>query len=633
MDVPLMDPARTPFSSVPDPECFVRVSLAGGACDEIADCLKTGRGIAILTAPAGLGKTLVCHRLQKELGGAFRVVLLPGGGYGEAASFLQAVLHELEQPYRHMSEQEMRLQLLSAVRQVARERDGLVLLLDEAETLSDAVLEEVRLATNLLQEGRPLVRVLLCGQFPLEEKLTAPGAAALNQRIACHVTLEPFSRAESAEYIRGRLERRQARLEDVFAARAVETIAIAADGSPRCLNRLCDRALALTSDAGERLVSEATVRQALEELKQLPLHWNDLPPLRPDRGPQKLPVTGPDDDPVPETSPPAVAVESAAAEGASAAIEFGGGHVEERAAEKPSAVEHGPEPRDSTSTEDEDELPPATPDAAESAVFEFGEDRSPLPGETGSEPVRLGQSEIAGVSDTDPHNDWEPVAERDAWDRRAESAPPNVRFGEITPTGPLGTARPPAACDAASPIVRSTPRIQTVDDRYAALRAEQERRRRPTSAPLKTGAGAMQATGNVAAPAVEVRLPQDAAAPVVSAGPATDRDGLPADEGDVSFDPETTIESVIAAVDAAADDFEPFCGDFPLPHGDEDESDGDEPPFDVVLPEDAEPPAARRNAVAGTVGGGAFRRMLEDLDPPRPYADLFTRLQRLREES
>jgi len=266
--------ARKPFAPAASPDVWVHTPTADAAFEELRDCLQTGRGIAVLTAPAGLGKTLLCCRLAHALQDHFRVLLFPGGGMGTPAAFLQAVLCDLDRPYRGMTEQELRLQLKRSVREFAQQTEGLILILDEAHTLDEAVLEEFRAATNLIENGRSVVRGLLSGQFPLEEQLTSRRLDALNQRIGCHVFLEPLARDESARYIREHLEQAGLHPADVFSPNAVRMICHAAGGNPRCLNRLCDRAMTLAERRGTAPVDETLVRRALDDLKQLPLHWN-----------------------------------------------------------------------------------------------------------------------------------------------------------------------------------------------------------------------------------------------------------------------------------------------------------------------------------------------------------------------
>ena len=67
---------RRPFAATPDPQCFLASASIQAALDEVVVCIEQGQGIAIVSAPAGTGKTLLCERLRSELGSPFESVLL-----------------------------------------------------------------------------------------------------------------------------------------------------------------------------------------------------------------------------------------------------------------------------------------------------------------------------------------------------------------------------------------------------------------------------------------------------------------------------------------------------------------------------------------------------------------------------
>ncbi|MBW3540752.1 MAG: AAA family ATPase [Planctomycetes bacterium] len=266
--------SRRPFAATPDPDAFVPVASAREVLEELAETISGGRGIAVLTAPAGMGKTVLAQTLRRRLSDEFITVFLPNSNYSTRRSLLQAVLFELGQPYSKLPEQELWLELTDAARQSVRDRGGLVLIVDEAHLLSARLLEELRAITNLTADGRSLVRLVLCGQLPLEDKLAEPGLEALNQRVGCQLSLPPLSPSESQEYLAARLKRAGAELDETFTADGRQLIGRAADGVPRCLNQLADHALLLGCALGTRPLTVEIVRSALEDLKQLPLNWN-----------------------------------------------------------------------------------------------------------------------------------------------------------------------------------------------------------------------------------------------------------------------------------------------------------------------------------------------------------------------
>lgn len=328
---------RRPFSATPDPGCFFPSASARQALAQLQECARSAQGIGLLTAPAGMGKTLLCRRLAVSLSRDFTTVCVLHSNYATRRSLLQAILYELGVPYARMPEQELRLELATACRRACQATDGVVLIVDEAHLLSERLLEELRTLTNLAEKGRPFVRLVLSGQLSLEETLAAPPLSALNQRVAAHVTLEPLTRAESAEYIEYRLLMARTALRDVFTAEAVDLICQASDGLPRCLNQLCDHSLALAYTANQKPVTGAQVLEALDDLRQLPLHWNEpLPAPSPLEQLQRQSGVLLGQQAVERKSERA----SRAAAAQSTCIEVGAGLDEPQAAPRPPAAAH-----------------------------------------------------------------------------------------------------------------------------------------------------------------------------------------------------------------------------------------------------------------------------------------------------
>jgi len=341
---------QRPFSATPDPHVVYNSPSMRVSLNALEQTLRQGEGIGLLTAPAGTGKTLLCKVLSERLANDPLPVLLLNSSYATRSALLQAILFELDREYARMSEQELRLALVACGRKLAETQTGIALIVDEAHLLGEHILEELRALTNFAYQSRPVFRVVLCGQLPLEDTLASRSLEALNQRLKCHVSLETLTRQESLEYLMTRVESSGGNLLEIFTESALELIVHAADGLPRCLNQLCDHACLLAAVAGNPQVEPSHVREALEDLQKLPLHWNTplptqdpitqlkgLAPVQP-----TSPVTSKDqtDDwdideqiedaissqipPVPAPSPPA-----ARTTGKTAVIEIGGDEPEE----------------------------------------------------------------------------------------------------------------------------------------------------------------------------------------------------------------------------------------------------------------------------------------------------------------
>lgn len=279
---PFFGMERRPFSATPDPGCFFSSSELQTVIEELTVCVERGQGIGILTAAAGIGKTLLCQHLaaslrqRDESKPQFECVYLANSNFPTRRSLLQAILFEMGDEYSRRDEPELRIDLRSRLLSLRPQREALVLIVDEAHIFADDLLEELRTLADLADNGSSLVRIVLSGQHELEERLTDRAFDALNQRISKQVYAEPFTISESVDYIQHRLAWSGCDVESVFSEEALGVITRASGGVPRCLNQLCDHSLLLAFASDQKPVSESTVREALEDLKQLPLHWNDV---------------------------------------------------------------------------------------------------------------------------------------------------------------------------------------------------------------------------------------------------------------------------------------------------------------------------------------------------------------------
>ncbi|HEY3963475.1 MAG TPA: AAA family ATPase [Planctomycetaceae bacterium] len=265
---------RRPFSATPDSSCFFATEAIQEIVDQLVLRAETGEGIGVVTGAAGTGKTLLCRRIAADLAPRMTPVFLANSNFPTRRALLQSILFELGRKYSGLEEQELRLAIFGMLRELTLVGHGAVIIVDEAHLLSDRLLEELRLLACLSEEGQPLARVILAGQPALEERLVSPRLEALNQRIACQLYLEPLTRRESIDYVAFRISWAGGQAPQMFNEGALDSIATAAAGLPRCLNQLCDHALLLTFVQEQPCVTAEIVAEALHDLQQLPLHWN-----------------------------------------------------------------------------------------------------------------------------------------------------------------------------------------------------------------------------------------------------------------------------------------------------------------------------------------------------------------------
>jgi hypothetical protein len=185
----------------------------------------------------------------------------------------QGILYALGLSYRGLDEGELRLSLLARLEEDDPSREGVLLLVDEAQSLSIDLMEELRMLTNVVQDGVSRVQLVLAGTPDLEDQLADVRLASLQQRIAVRCYLAQMSRTETRAYIQAHLN--AAHLDrDLFAADAIHQVHELTEGLPRLVNQLCDHALLLAKANTQGPIGSALVDEAWSDLQQFP----SLPP-------------------------------------------------------------------------------------------------------------------------------------------------------------------------------------------------------------------------------------------------------------------------------------------------------------------------------------------------------------------
>ena len=128
---------------------------------------------------------------------------------------------------------------------IDQHRQGLspVLVIDEAQNLSLATLEAVRLLSNFETSSQKLMQILLVGQPELRDKLNTPELRQLKQRIGLRCHIGPLSPEETRLYIRHRLRIAGASDAGIFTDAAIQRITEYSEGIPRVVNIICDHCL------------------------------------------------------------------------------------------------------------------------------------------------------------------------------------------------------------------------------------------------------------------------------------------------------------------------------------------------------------------------------------------------------
>jgi type II secretory pathway predicted ATPase ExeA len=141
-----------------------------------------------------------------------------------------------------------------------------VVVIDEAQNLSDSALETVRLLSNFEATDRKLFQIVLAGQPELARRLKNPRLAQLSQRIAVLAGLKSLTVTETFQYIHHRLEIAGHFGHEIFTSASVDLIAKASHGIPRNINNICFNAMSLACAVGAKRIGPEIVQDALNDL-------------------------------------------------------------------------------------------------------------------------------------------------------------------------------------------------------------------------------------------------------------------------------------------------------------------------------------------------------------------------------
>lgn len=265
--------AMAPFENTPDPRFFFASEQHNEALAAIEYTIRMRKGIVLITGPIGAGKTTVSRAMLRRCGDTATVIQL-AHGHRTADELITHMLHRLGLPDATNGSHAQRLERLEQhLLHCAASGKPVVLFVDEAQTLSDAALEELRLISNFDTEQTKLLQLVLIGQPELRERLSQESLAPLRQRIIIARMLRPLNMSDVKHYIAHRIRVASEDTEDLhvrFDDKAVQRIAAFTGGIPRLINAICDHCLLLgmvqKTDTINRKLTERVIADMLPGL-------------------------------------------------------------------------------------------------------------------------------------------------------------------------------------------------------------------------------------------------------------------------------------------------------------------------------------------------------------------------------
>ena len=257
---------QEPFSIAPDPS-FLYLSIAHReALAHLMYGFSHG-GFVLITGEVGTGKTTLLRNLLKQTPPDLDVAFILNPRL-TVRELLETLCDELGVAYDAESTQTVK-QFIDALNRhlLATHHNGrsTVVIIDEAQNLSPAVLEQIRLLTNLETDEKKLLRIILLGQPELAELLARQELRQLAQRITARYHLAGLDRQDSYAYVIHRLSRAGGN-PHIFTRGALARLYSLAKGIPRIINVIADRALLGAYVEDRQRVTAAVVSRAADEV-------------------------------------------------------------------------------------------------------------------------------------------------------------------------------------------------------------------------------------------------------------------------------------------------------------------------------------------------------------------------------
>lgn len=262
---------KNPFEITPDPTFLYTTKQHNEALSSLYYGVKQRKGFVVMTGEVGTGKTLLVSCLLQLLSQnnfAYSYVFNPRLSPVE---FLQYIVGDFGLPTSGRSKSELLLDLSTFL--IGRYRKGLttVLVIDEAHHLSEDVLEEVRLLTNLETPQEKLLQILLIGQPELDDKLDSKELRQLKQRVVLRTHLRSLDLDETCGYVYRRLELAGcANPSQLFPVETIVELHRQSRGFPRLINVLCENALIHCYGQAITSVSTTVIEDIAADLRLVP---------------------------------------------------------------------------------------------------------------------------------------------------------------------------------------------------------------------------------------------------------------------------------------------------------------------------------------------------------------------------
>jgi general secretion pathway protein A len=259
------DLKEKPFEITPDPRFLFLSDHHKEALAHLIYAAKEGKGFTMISGEVGTGKTLMGQTLLHRLDEKTKTISLVNPTL-TPLEFLHYICEALGLKDEQRTRGQYIAQIHAHLLEMNARGEKVILVIDEAQSLSPAILEEIRLLTNLETDKSKLFLVVLLGQPELNHLLDGHEFRPLKQRLILRYHILPLNKKEVGKYIEKRLMVAGTPNPNIFTPKAIKRIYDYSQGIPRLINIVCDNAMLTGFSTDQKIIREKIIQEVIRKL-------------------------------------------------------------------------------------------------------------------------------------------------------------------------------------------------------------------------------------------------------------------------------------------------------------------------------------------------------------------------------
>jgi len=265
-----------PFQMSTDPNFLWLGEKHKEALATLRYAILENKGILALTGDVGTGKTTLINALIQSLGDDTLVATIYDPSL-EVIEFFNIISNAFNMERTFTGKAEFLITFKQFLKQIRSRNKKVLMIIDESQRISNDLLEEIRLLSNLEDEYVRLLNIFFVGQNEFIDILKEYKNRALRQRVTLSYHIEPLTLRETEAYIRHRLEIAGAKTH-IFSSGAIYEVFSFSGGYPRLINIICDHALLSGYVRDNVIITPDIIKECREELQVSNLNRNRQDP-------------------------------------------------------------------------------------------------------------------------------------------------------------------------------------------------------------------------------------------------------------------------------------------------------------------------------------------------------------------